>query len=55
MKVLVTGSNGFLGTYLLQELSVYDNDIWGIDRISQSKKTISADILDGNSLSGVLK
>jgi len=54
MKILVTGSNGFLGSYLLSELSVGDNDVWGLDRESFSNKTLVTDILNDSSLNSLL-
>lgn len=55
MRILVTGSNGFVGTYLLEELSIKGKDAWGIDRESHSEKTISADIMDEPSIDGILQ
>jgi len=51
MKVLLTGINGFVGTYLKNELIARGYDVWGVDVVSTSDKTFKASIMDENSLS----
>jgi len=54
MRILVTGSNGFVGKYLFEQLSKEGKDVWGIDRESSSSKTIAINIMNETSLNGVL-
>jgi GDP-6-deoxy-D-talose 4-dehydrogenase len=55
MKILITGSNGFVGTYLKNELLATGKDVWGIDFKSYSHNTFSANIMNENALIGILK
>jgi len=55
MKILITGSNGFVGTYLNAELTAAGNDVWGIDFESYSNNTFSVNIMNENALIGILE
>lgn len=55
MKVLITGCNGFVGTYLTKELTEMGIDVWGIDIKSNSKQNIAASIMDTNALNDIVK
>jgi len=46
MRILVTGSNGFVGTYLRKEIESRGHDFIGLDRESQDKLTVVCDIRD---------
>lgn len=55
MKILLTGSNGFVGTYLKNELTSRGNDVWGVDFESFSNKTFGASIMDENALADIFR
>lgn len=55
MKILLTGSNGFVGTYLKNELIARGDEVWGIDIESASDKTFGASIMDENALVGIFR
>lgn len=48
-KALITGSSGFVGPYLRQELEANGYEVTGLD-LKASKGTIAADLLDADSL-----
>ena len=52
-KVLVTGSGGFVGSYLIKELSQSNYEVFGVDRSPGS--TYQADLLDINSLNKLIQ
>lgn len=53
MKALITGSGGFVGKYLKEELCLSGYDVVGIDLVP-GERTISADILDFSVLRDIL-
>lgn len=55
MKVLLTGINGFVGTYLKNELIARGYDVWGVDVESTSDRTFGASIMDENALLSIFR
>ena len=49
MKALVTGSEGFVGRYMRQELQDHGYEVIGLDRIA-APETLKADMLDAESV-----
>lgn len=52
-KALITGSQGFVGCYLRQELELNGYDVTGLD-IQPGEKTMQADLLDADQLKTVV-
>lgn len=52
-KALITGSQGFVGPYLRQELAANDYTVTGVDR-HEGENTIAADILDAERISAII-
>lgn len=44
MKVLITGINGFVGTYLAAALSAKQHDVYGLDTVALKENTFKADL-----------
>ena len=40
MKILITGSQGFIGTYICEELLKHDYDVVGVDDYSKYGKVV---------------
>ena len=53
MRALITGSQGFVGHYLRQELERSGYDVIGLD-IQSGEKTVQADLLDAEQLKAVV-
>lgn len=53
MKALITGSQGFVGRYLRQELEQNGYDVTGLD-IQAGEKTVQADLLDAEQIKTVV-
>ena len=53
MKALITGSQGFVGRYLRQELEQNGYDVTGLD-IQAGKKTVQADLLEAEQIKTVV-
>lgn len=53
MRALITGSQGFVGHYLRQELEQNGYDVIGLD-IQSGEKTVQADLLDAEQLKTVV-
>ena len=55
MRVLITGINGFVGTYLQKFLGKKSYDVYGIDRYFNYDKIFKADIRDKKRIFNILK
>ena len=55
MKVLITGVNGFVGTYLKNFLKKKHYDIHGIDRNISQNRVFKADITDKDKVLGIVE
>lgn len=53
MKALITGSQGFVGIYLRQELEQNGYEVTGLD-VQPGEKTIQADLLDAHQIAEVI-
>ena len=47
MRVLVTGSSGFIGTYLCGYFAAKGHDVVGVDKSAAPETQVICDILDG--------
>lgn len=54
MKILVTGGNGFVGSYLIKELILRGHVVTSLDSVSNGSNTV-VDIMDKTLLSNTLK
>jgi len=54
MNILITGINGFVGTYLSKELQNAGHSVFGIDIQSNSENIYVADICDTDKLSNII-
>lgn len=53
MRALITGSQGFVGGYLRQELEANGYEVTGLDLVA-GEKTVQANLLDGDNLKTLL-
>jgi GDP-6-deoxy-D-talose 4-dehydrogenase len=54
MKVLVTGINGFVGSYLKEQLTEKGHNVCGLDVRSNDKSVVAVDLLDQQLLSSAV-
>jgi len=54
MKALITGSLGFVGKYLREELENHGYEVVGVD-VRPGEKTLKADLLDADGIRSVVE